>query len=56
MSTRLMGAFCLLLTVVYEPVETDDAQGQVDEVQEEMPVVVDADAVVHPRTVTGVRR
>ena len=41
------------LTVVGDPVVCEDAKGEVDEVEEEVAVVVDADAVVHPRAVTG---
>src|SRR5690242_2091305 len=42
-----------VLTVVEQPVVGEDAKGQADKVQEEVPVVVDADAVVHPRAVAG---
>ena len=41
--------------MIYEPVEDDDADGEVDEVQEEMPVIVDAHTVINPGTVAGTR-
>lgn len=39
-------------TSVGQPVIGDNTQSKVDEVEKEMTVVVDADAVVHPRAVT----
>ena len=40
------------LTSVGQPVISDDSQRHVDEVHEEMTMVVDTNAVVHPRAVT----
>jgi len=42
-----------LLTVISEHVKGDDACCEVDEVEEEMTVVVDANAVVDPRAMAG---
>jgi hypothetical protein len=40
-------------TAVDEVVVAEDAEREADQVDEEVPVVVDADAVVDPRAVAG---
>ncbi len=39
--------------MIDKPVEKQDSQGQIDEVQKEVAVVVDADAIVDPRAMAG---
>lgn len=42
------------LTGVDKIIIGNDSEGEVDEVQEEVPVVVNADAIVNPRAVTEI--
>jgi hypothetical protein len=42
------------LTGVDKIIIGNDSEGEVDEVQEEVSVVVNADAIVNPRAVTGI--
>ena len=41
------------LTVIDENIVSENAEGEIDEVDEEVPVVVDADAIVNPRAVAA---